>query len=70
MATGWPLLFNHLQAHHLEKISCGEMNRFCGLLEKQYGIHAEAEALFQPRFYLPKVVRRTQEPYARNRAVL
>ena len=45
MATGWPLLFNHLQAHHLEKISCGEMNRFCGLLEKQYGIHAEAEAL-------------------------
>ena len=44
MATGWPLLFNHLQAHHLEKISAGEMKRFCGLFEKQYGI----EAAFDP----------------------
>lgn len=38
MATGWPLLFNHLQAHHLEKISSGELARLCGLFEKQYGI--------------------------------
>jgi len=45
MATGWPLLFNHLQAHHLEKISEGELSRFCSLFEKQYGIHAEADRL-------------------------
>lgn len=45
MATGWPLLFNHLQAHNLEKISAGEMKRFCGLFEKQYGIEAEFDPL-------------------------
>lgn len=45
MATGWPLLFNHLQAHHLEKISSGELERFCKLFEKQYGIPAEADKL-------------------------
>ena len=45
LATGWPLLFNHLQAHHLEKISAGELSRFCGLFEKQYGITAEADPL-------------------------
>ena len=38
MATGWPLLFNHLQAHHLETISAGELSRMGGLFEKQYGI--------------------------------
>ena len=38
MATGWPLLFNHLQAHNLEKISSGEFAKLCGLFEKQYGI--------------------------------
>lgn len=38
MATGWPLLFNHLQAHHLEKIISGEFAKLCGLFEKQYGI--------------------------------
>ena len=45
MATGWPLLFNHLEAHHLEKISCKEFDRFCALFEKQYGIHVSADAL-------------------------
>lgn len=45
MATGWPLLFNHLKAHHLEKISSGELSRLCGLFEKQYGIHSETDAL-------------------------
>lgn len=38
MATGWPLLFNHLQAHHLEKISSGELSKLSVLFEKQYGI--------------------------------
>lgn len=45
MATGWPLLFNHLQAHNLEKISAGEIKRFCDLFEKQYGIRAEFDPL-------------------------
>ncbi len=45
MATGWPLLFNHLQAHHLEKISSSEFNRFCTLFEKQYGIKVKFDDL-------------------------
>lgn len=45
MATGWPLLFNHLQAHHLEKISSTELSRFCSLFEKQYGIKVEYDGL-------------------------
>lgn len=38
MSTGWTLLFNHLQAHHLEKISSGEMTRLSSLFERQYEI--------------------------------
>lgn len=38
LATGYPMMFNHLQAHHLEKISAGEFQRLCALFEKQYGI--------------------------------
>ncbi|MFZ5975765.1 MAG: AAA family ATPase [Bacillota bacterium] len=45
MATGWPLLFNHLQANDLEKISAGEFKRFCELFHKQYGITVSADDL-------------------------
>ena len=45
MATGWPLLFNHLQAHDLEKISSREFSRFCALFEKQYGIKVKYDDL-------------------------
>ena len=45
MATGWPLMFNHLQANDLEKISGGEFKRFCSLFEKQYGISVSADDL-------------------------
>ena len=45
MATGWPLLFNHLQAAQLEKISSSELNRMCGLFEKQYGIRVKFDDL-------------------------
>lgn len=45
LATGWPLMFNHLQAHELEKISAAEFKKFCGLFEKQYGITVSADAL-------------------------
>ena len=45
LATGYPMMFNHLQAHDLEKISAGESQRFCKLFEKQYNIRVEADAL-------------------------
>lgn len=45
IATGWPLLFNHLQAHHLEKISSNELSRLSGLFEKQYGIKVKYDDL-------------------------
>lgn len=38
MATGYPLLFNHLQPHHLERISSNELTKLCALFNKQYGI--------------------------------
>ena len=45
LATGYPMMFNHLQAFDLEKISAGEFSRFCALFEKQYHIHVEADKL-------------------------
>lgn len=45
MATGWPLLFNHLQAQDLEKISEKEFARLCTLFEKQYGIKIKFDTL-------------------------
>lgn len=45
MATGWPLMFNHLQANDLESISSGEFKRFCELFEKQYGIKVSSDDL-------------------------
>lgn len=38
LATGWPMLFNHLQAQTLETIISTELERMAGLFEKQYGI--------------------------------
>ncbi len=45
LATGWPLLFNHLMPHDLELISRRELERVGGLFKKQYGIETE----FDPR---------------------
>ena len=45
LATGWPLLFNHLAPHNLEKISEREMSRFCDLFAKQYGVSANYDEL-------------------------
>ncbi|MDR0750486.1 MAG: AAA family ATPase [Tannerellaceae bacterium] len=42
LSTGYPMMFNHLQAHDLEKISAGEFQRLCKLFEKQYGIRVNA----------------------------
>jgi ATP-dependent metalloprotease FtsH len=41
LATGYPMMFNHLQAHDLERISAGEFKRLSALFEKQYGIRTE-----------------------------
>ncbi len=38
LATGYPIMFNHLSAHNLESISQAELQRLSGLFEKQYGI--------------------------------
>ena len=38
LATGWPLLFNHLEPHDLELISRREFDRLCALFKKQYGL--------------------------------
>jgi ATP-dependent metalloprotease FtsH len=45
LSTGYPMMFNHLQAHDLEKISDGEFQRLCRLFEKQYGIRVSADNL-------------------------
>ena len=44
LATGWPLLFNHLEPQDLELISRREFDRFCALFNKQYGL----EVTFDP----------------------
>jgi cell division protease FtsH len=36
MATGYPLMFNHLGVNELERIAAAEMKRMAGLLERQY----------------------------------
>jgi ATP-dependent metalloprotease FtsH len=45
IATGYPMMFNHLQSHHLEKIGKTEFQRCCRLFEKQYGIKIDDDAL-------------------------
>jgi ATP-dependent metalloprotease FtsH len=45
LATGYPMMFNHLRAYDLEKISAGEFLRLCRLFEKQYNIKVSADAL-------------------------
>ena len=45
LSTGFPLLFNHLQPHDLEKISSRELDRFCGLFNRQYRIRVSFDKL-------------------------
>ncbi|HRX57704.1 MAG TPA: AAA family ATPase [Eubacteriales bacterium] len=45
LATGYPIMFNHLQAYDLERIIANELSRLCGLFEKQYGIKVETQPL-------------------------
>jgi ATP-dependent metalloprotease FtsH len=41
LATGYPMMFNHLQAYDLERISAGEFSRLSALFRKQYKIRIE-----------------------------
>ncbi|MCL1821629.1 MAG: AAA family ATPase [Prolixibacteraceae bacterium] len=45
LATGFPMMFNHLKAYDLEKISAREFMRFGELFERQYGIKVSADNL-------------------------
>ena len=45
LATGYPMMFNHLAAHDLESISAGELRKCCGLFEKQFGIKTDFDTL-------------------------
>ncbi|MGB3345753.1 MAG: AAA family ATPase [Candidatus Humimicrobiia bacterium] len=36
LATGYPVLFNHLGVNELQRIACTEINRVKGLIEQQY----------------------------------
>ncbi len=45
LATGWPLMFNHLDPHNLETISAGEFKRCADLFQKQYNIKVESDDL-------------------------
>ncbi len=45
LATGWPILFNHLVPHDLEKISAREISRFGELFRKQYGVETDFDDL-------------------------
>ena len=45
LATGWPLLFNHLKPHDLELISRREFDRMGGLFKKQYDVEVLSESI-------------------------
>ncbi len=45
LATGWPVMFNHLDPHNLETISAGEFKRCAELFQKQYNIKVESDDL-------------------------
>lgn len=45
LATGYLIMFNHLYAYDLEKISAGEFLRSCTLFERRYQIKVDADPL-------------------------
>ncbi|MDR0575105.1 MAG: AAA family ATPase [Tannerella sp.] len=52
LATGYLILFNHLQACDLEKISEGEFFRSCALFEKRYRIKVDTDPLLSTAILL------------------
>ena len=45
LSTGFVLLFNHLNAYDRERICETELQRFCSMFEKQYGIRVDYDRL-------------------------
>ena len=45
LATGYPVLFNHLQVNELVQVVQAELSRVGGLFEKQYGKHCSFQEL-------------------------
>lgn len=45
MATGYPVLFNHLRVNELERVVQVELGRICGLFERQYYKHLTHDEL-------------------------
>lgn len=41
LATGYPVMFNHLGVNELERIAAKELNRVAGLMAEQYGLRVE-----------------------------
>ncbi len=45
LATGWPIMFNHLQAHDLERIAENELTRCGNLFAKQFDLSVKIDPL-------------------------
>jgi ATP-dependent metalloprotease FtsH len=62
LATGYPVMFNHLGLRELELISKHELDRMSGLLQKQYHM----ETVYGPELPLCLVLREGGRPDART----
>lgn len=52
LATGYPVMFNHLQAYDLEKISAAEFLHSCVLFEQKYRLKATVDPLISTALLL------------------
>jgi ATP-dependent 26S proteasome regulatory subunit len=52
LATGYLIMFSHLQAYDLEKISAGEILCSCALFERKYRIKVDADPLLSTALLL------------------
>lgn len=48
LATGYLMMFNHLQIYDLERVCKNEFNRFAALFNQQYAIEVEEDGLLAP----------------------
>jgi ATP-dependent metalloprotease FtsH len=48
LATGYLMMFNHLQIHDLERVCENEFNRFAALFRRQYAIQIEKDEFLIP----------------------
>ena len=57
LSTGYVILFGHLNAHDRRRICETELNRFCALFERQYGIRASFDRLLPAALLFSEGVR-------------